>query len=44
MFLPEALVLMLIYATALTTVWSGSAYVWEWGRRAWFKGRRTHVS
>lgn len=44
MFLPEALVLMLIYATALTTLWSGSAYIWEWGRRAWFKGRRPHVS
>ena len=43
-FLPEALVLMLIYATALTTLWSGSAYIWEWGRRAWFKGRRPHVS
>ena len=42
--LPEALLLMLIYATALTTLWSGSAYIWEWGRRAWFKGRRTHVS
>jgi len=42
--LPEALVLMLIYATALTTLWSGSAYIWEWGRRAWLKGRRPHVS
>ena len=42
--LPEALLLMLIYATALTTLWSGSAYIWEWGRRAWFKGRRPHVS
>lgn len=43
-FLPEALVLMLIYATALTTLWSGGAYVWEWGRRAWFKGRWPYVS
>ena len=42
--LPEALVLMLVYATALTTVWSGGAYVWEWGRRAWLKGRRPHAS
>ncbi|MFO1430089.1 MAG: CDP-alcohol phosphatidyltransferase family protein [Candidatus Competibacteraceae bacterium] len=42
--LPEALVLMLVYATALTTIWSGGAYVWEWGWRAWFKVRRTHAS
>jgi cardiolipin synthase len=42
--LPEALVLMLVYATALTTLWSGGAYVWVWGRRAWLKGRRTHAS
>lgn len=25
----------LISLTALTTVWSGCAYVWRWGRRAW---------
>ncbi len=25
----------LIHLTALTTVWSGAAYVWRWGRRAW---------
>ncbi|MDS4025701.1 MAG: CDP-alcohol phosphatidyltransferase family protein [Candidatus Contendobacter sp.] len=26
-----------IYLTALTTVWSGMAYVWRWGRLAWRK-------
>jgi len=25
----------LIHLTALTIVWSGAAYVWRWGRRAW---------
>lgn len=31
----------LISLTALTTVWSGGAYVWRWGRRAWRKVRHT---
>ena len=44
MALPAVLVRVLIYATALTTLWSGGAYIWGWGRRAWLKGRRTHVS
>ena len=29
-----------IYLTALTTVWSGAAYVWRWGRLAWRQGNR----
>ena len=29
-----------IYLTALTTVWSGVAYVWRWGRLAWRQGNR----
>lgn len=32
--LPEALLLVLIYGTGVTIVWSGSAYLWEWGGRA----------
>ena len=28
-----------IYLTALTTVWSGAAYVWRWGRLARRKGK-----
>ncbi|MDQ2696184.1 MAG: CDP-alcohol phosphatidyltransferase family protein [Pseudomonadota bacterium] len=34
---------LLILATALTTVASGAAYVWQWGRRALHKGRRVDV-
>lgn len=33
--LPPRLLAGLIHLTALTTVWSGAAYVWRWGRRAW---------
>jgi cardiolipin synthase len=29
-----------IYLTALTTVWSGAAYVWRWGRLARRKAKR----
>ena len=35
MSLPSWLLTGLIQLTALTTVWSGVAYVWQWGRRAW---------
>ena len=38
--LPQAGLNTLIYLTALTTVWSGAAYVWRWGWLAWDKGRR----
>lgn len=33
--IPNWLLTGLIYLTALTTIWSGTAYVWQWGRRAW---------
>ena len=33
--LPGWLVSGLFYLTAATTVWSGMAYVWHWGRAAW---------
>jgi cardiolipin synthase len=33
--LPEALLLLMIYGTGVTTLWSGCAYLWVWGRRAW---------
>jgi cardiolipin synthase len=42
--LPEALLMLLIYSTGLTTLWSGCAYCWEWGWRVLRKDRRTHVS
>lgn len=32
--LPEALLTGLIVLTALTTLWSGAAYVWQWSQRA----------
>lgn len=32
--LPAWLLTGLIYTTALTTIWSGTAYVWQWSRRA----------
>ncbi len=35
--LPAWLLTGLIYLTALTTCWSGAAYMWQWGRRAWRK-------
>ncbi|MFZ4791878.1 MAG: CDP-alcohol phosphatidyltransferase family protein [Candidatus Competibacteraceae bacterium] len=38
--LPIWLLTGLIQLTALSTVWSGAAYVWQWGRRA---GRRQRV-
>lgn len=37
--LPSWLLAGLIYLTALTTGWSGAAYVWQWGRRAWSTAR-----
>jgi cardiolipin synthase len=39
--LPAWLLTSAIYLTALTTVWSGAAYVWRWGRLA---RRRTQNS
>lgn len=33
--LPSALMTVLVYGTGLTTAWSGCAYLWVWGRRAW---------
>ncbi len=38
--LPAWLLTSGIYLTALTTVWSGAAYVWRWGRLARRKARR----
>ncbi|HOW76583.1 MAG TPA: CDP-alcohol phosphatidyltransferase family protein [Candidatus Competibacteraceae bacterium] len=32
--LPETLLTGLIVLTALTTVWSGAAYIWQWSQRA----------
>ena len=32
--LPEALLTGLIALTALTTLWSGAAYIWQWSQRA----------
>ena len=32
--LPSWLLITLIYLTALTTIWSGAAYVWQWSARA----------
>ena len=37
--LPTGLLTALVYATALTTVWSGATYVWHWGQRARHKAR-----
>lgn len=37
--LPAGLLQGLIALTALTTVWSGLAYVWRWGWRAWSRVR-----
>jgi cardiolipin synthase len=37
--MPSWLLTGLIYLTALITVWSGAAYVWQWGRRARFQKR-----
>ena len=42
--LPEALLILLIYGAGLTTLWSGCAYLWEWGQRAWHRVRRPPVS
>jgi cardiolipin synthase len=38
--LPEWLLGALIHLTALTTAWSGAAYIWRWGRLAWRQNRR----
>jgi cardiolipin synthase len=32
--LPSWLLTVLIYLTALTTIWSGTTYVWQWSARA----------
>ena len=40
--LPETLLTSLIVLTALTTVWSGAAYIWQWSRRA--RSRRWNQS
>lgn len=37
--LPQGLLAGLIHLTALTILWSGTAYVWQWGRRAWRAAR-----
>jgi cardiolipin synthase len=37
--LPPWLLTGLIYLTALTTGWSGAAYIWRWGQRAWNAAR-----
>ena len=37
--LPAWLLAGLIYFTALTTLWSGAAYIWRWGYRAWHRIR-----
>jgi cardiolipin synthase len=36
--LPAALLVTLIYLTGVTTLWSGAAYVWQWGQQALRKG------
>lgn len=38
--LPGALLTTLIYITALSTIWSGISYIWQWGKRAWQHQRR----
>ena len=38
--LPGTLLTSLVFATGLTTLWSGCAYLWVWGRRAWRRVRR----
>lgn len=42
--LPAWLLVGLLYLTALTTVWSGAAYVWRWGRLARQKSQAAHSS
>ncbi len=37
--LPGTLLTALVFGTGLTTLWSGCAYLWVWGRRT-FNGRR----
>lgn len=37
--LPQMLLTLLIYLTALTTLWSGIVYMGKWGRQALQKGR-----
>jgi len=39
--LPNILLTGLIVLTALTTVWSGAAYIWQWSRRARSRRRST---
>lgn len=42
--LPYILIGVLVYATGLTTLVSGGAYLWKWGVRALHEGRRGSVS
>lgn len=44
MRLPAGLLTSLIYLTALTTLWSGVAYVWRWGDHAWRNIQRSNPS
>ena len=39
--LPNILLTGLIVLTALTTVWSGAAYIWQWSQRARSRRRST---
>lgn len=39
--LPQGLLTLLIYLTALTTLWSGIVYMGKWGRQALQRGRHT---
>jgi cardiolipin synthase len=39
--LPQVLLTLLIYLTALTTLWSGIVYMGKWGRQALQRGRHT---
>lgn len=39
--LPAQLLAILIGLAALTTVWSGAAYVWRWGHAAWRQRHHT---
>jgi len=40
--LPDALLTILLYATALTTLWSGVGYSWQWGAQALKRRGRQH--
>lgn len=38
---PEVLLTAFVFGSGLTTLWSGCAYLWVWGRRAWKIRRRS---